>query len=116
MRGGGSRGRPVVLGIGIGAEGTAEETAEGARWPEESWLEGALRPGNEAFFRLFVPGLVAGLEMLPERPWVRGWGGGESNVAGVVVAGVVVVVVVVVEAAGVCVEGGWGGCCCCCWC
>jgi hypothetical protein len=117
MRGGGSRGRPEVLGIGIGADGRLEET----RWPEVSWPVGALRPGKDGFFalvgRLFAPGLVAGCETLPDRPWARGWGGGESKVvdvvAGVVVV-VVVVVLVVVEATGVCVEGGCCGCGCCC--
>ena len=74
MRGGGSRGRPETLGIGIGSEGGTEGSAEeGTRWLRPA---GELRPGksSDAFFvlsgRLVVPdapGLVAGLEMLPER-------------------------------------------------
>lgn len=123
MRGGGSRGRPETLGIGIGAEGGAEGSPERTREFEVSWPVGALRPGKDGFFdlgRLFAPGLVAELETLPDRPWARDWGGRESKVVDVVVAEVVVVVVVVVvlvvfvlvEADGVCVEGGWG---CCCW-
>ena len=76
MRGGGSRGRPEALGIGIGAEGRVE----GTRWVGASWPAGVLRPGksSDGFFCLsgrFVepdaPGLVAGVEMLPERPCVR---------------------------------------------
>jgi len=72
MRGGGSRGRPGTLGIGIGAEGRAD----GTRWFE-------LRPGksSDAFLYLSgrlvdadAPGLVAAaLEILPERPWAQGW-------------------------------------------
>ena len=79
MRGGGSRGRPEMLGIGIGREGIAE----GTRWLVVSWPACELRPGksSDAFFCLrgrFVdgdaPGLVAALEVLPERPWGRDWG------------------------------------------
>ena len=79
MRGGGSRGRPEPMGIGIGAEGIAD----GTRWLVVSWPACELRPGksSDAFFCLSgrfvdadadVPGLVAALEMLPERGWDRG--------------------------------------------